>query len=296
MVELHCHLDGSLRLSTLEELLRQKNCPIPEDIRFHPGMGIQEALSKFQTTLSALQDPDAVERVTREICEDAREFRHLHTEIRFAPQLHLGAPTEEIVDAAISGLDENANLILCGLYGEPPSVLNNLVEIARTRPRVVGIDLAGAPLKDHRYHLMDYDEPFTRARELGIGRTVHAAEGRSPKEIDVAINFLHAQRIGHGLTLLEDWKTLDLVLERGVTIEACITSNWHTGAISHPSKHPIKQWVDQGVKVAICADNILLSDTVLPIEYTRATQQCGLSYKDISICKANAQQAIFQRR
>jgi len=181
MVELHCHLDGSLRLSTLEELLRQKNCPIPEDIRFHPGMGIQEALSKFLTTLSALQEPDAVERVTREICEDAREFRHLHTEIRFAPQLHLGAPTEEIVDAAISGLDENANLILCGLYGEPPSVLNNLVEIARTRPRVVGIDLAGAPLKDHRYHLMDYDEPLLEQENWASEEPYTPPKGVRPK-------------------------------------------------------------------------------------------------------------------
>ena len=296
MVELHCHLDGSLRLSTLEELLRQKNYQIPENIQFYPGMGIQEALSRFQTTLSVLQEPDAVERVTREICEDAREFRHTHTEIRFAPQLHNGAPIEEIVDAAISGLDRRSNLILCGLYGEPPSVLNSLVEIARTRPRVVGIDLAGAPHKDHEFSLLDYDEPFTRARDIGLGRTVHAAEGRSPKEIEVAINFLHAQRIGHGLTVLDDWKTLDLVLRKGVTIEACITSNWHTGIISHPSIHPIKKWLANGVKVAICADNTLLSDTVLPIEYTRANQQCRLSYKDISICKAYAEQAIFQRR
>ena len=296
MVELHCHLDGSLRLSTLEEFLRQKNYPIPEDIRFYPGMGIHEALSRFQITLSVLQEPDAVERVTREICEDARKIRISHTEIRFAPQLHHGAPAEEIVDAAISGLDDNANLILCGLYGESPSVLNGLVEIARTRPRVVGIDLAGAPHDDHEYSLFDYTEPFTRARDLGIGRTVHAAEGRSPKEIDVAINFLHAQRIGHGLTLLNDWKTRDLIFERDITIEACITSNWHTGVINQPSDHPIKEWLNDGIKVAICADNTLLSDTLLTRELIIANRHCGLTYRDINQCKVNAQQAIFQRR
>ena len=296
MVELHCHLDGSLRLSTLEDLLRQKNYPIPEDIYFHPGMGIHDALSKFKTTLSALQEPDAVERVTREICEDSRTYGVSHTEIRFAPQLHNGAHVEEIVDAAISGLDENANLILCGLYGEPPSVLNTLVEIARTRPRVVGIDLAGAPREEHRYNLLDYDKPFTKARDIGLGRTVHAAEGRSPKEIEVAINFLHAQRIGHGLTLLNDWKTLDLVLEKEVTIEACITSNWHTGVINQPSDHPIKEWLDNGVKVAVCADNTLLSNTLLAKEYAIARTYCDLTYKQINQCKTNAQQAIFQRR
>ena len=143
---------------------------------------------------------------------------------------------------------------------------------------------------------MDYDEPFTRARDLGIGRTVHAAEGRSPKEIDVAINFLHAQRIGHGLTLLEDWKTIDLILEKEVTIEACITSNWHTGVINQPADHPIKEWLEDGIKVAVCADNTLLSETLLAKEYAIARTYCGLTYQQINQCKINAQQAIFQRR
>ena len=131
---------------------------------------------------------------------------------------------------------------------------------------------------------------------MGIGRTVHAAEGRSPREIEVAINFLHAQRIGHGLTLLEDWKTRDLILEKGITIEACITSNWHTGIINQPSDHPIKEWLDDGIRVAICTDNTLLSDTILAREMAIADKYCGLTYRDINQCKTNAKQAIFQRR
>ena len=297
MVELHCHLDGSLRIETLAELTGDERdfFDIKQDISFYPNMGIKKALSCFKTTLSVMQTPDRVERITRELCDDVREFGHAYTEIRFAPQLHEGAPMEEIVDAAISGLDDRSSLILCGLYGESPKVLLKLVEIAETRKKVVGIDLAGAPAEYHKYHLLDYEKPFTRAKQLGIGRTVHAAEGRSPKEIEVAINFLHAQRIGHGLTLLDDWKTLDLVLQKGVTIEACLTSNWHTGAIEKVDDHPIKKWVDEGVKVAICADNILLSDTVLPIEYTKARNLCGLSYRDILQCRIHAENALFRR-
>lgn len=295
MVELHCHLDGSMRLSTLTELLKEKNLELPNKIKFYPGMGIDEALSRFKTTLSVLQEPEAVERVTEEICLDAKAFGHSYTEIRFAPQLHQGAPMEKIVDAAISGLCEHSSIILCGLYGEPPDVLNTLVEIARGKPRVVGIDLAGAPLPSHRWSLMDYIEPFEKAKRYGIGRTVHAGEGRSPKEIEVAVNFLHAQRIGHGTTLLQDHKVLDLVRERDITIEACITSNWHTGVIDNLSEHPIKSWVDQGVRVAICADNTLLSDTILPMEYRRAVAHCGLSYKDTNKCKEYAIEALFRR-
>jgi len=297
MVELHCHLDGSLRIETLAELTADSRelIEIKKDISFYPNMGIAKALSCFKTTLPILQTPDMVERVTRELCQDVKAFGHSHTEIRFAPQLHKSAPIEEIVDAAISGLDECSSLILCGLYGESPKVLLKLVETAKTRKQVVGIDLAGAPLDNHIYHLSDYEKPFTLAKKLGIGRTVHAAEGRSPREIKTAVEVLHAQRIGHGLTLLEDPEVLQLVLDRGITIEACLTSNWHTGAIEKIPDHPIKKWFDEGVKVAICADNILLSDTVLPIEYTKARNLCGLSNRELLQCTINAEEAIFRR-
>ena len=297
MVELHCHLDGSLRIETLAELTQDSRefIEIKKDISFYPNMGIRRALSCFKTTLSVMQTPDRVERITRELCDDVREFGHSYTEIRFAPQLHEGAPMEEIVDAAISGLDDRSSLILCGLYGESPKVLLKLVEIAETRKKVVGIDLAGAPAEYHKYQMLDYEKPFTRAKQLGIGRTVHAAEGRSPREIKTAVEVLHAQRIGHGLTLLEDPEVLKLVLDRGITIEACLTSNWHTGAIERISDHPIKKWFDEGVKVAICADNILLSDTVLPIEYTKARNLCGLSNRKLLQCTINAEEAIFRR-
>ena len=295
MYDLHCHLDGSMRMSTLTELLQEKNYEIPDQIKFYPGMGLDEALSRFKTTLSVLQHPDAIERVTREICEDGADIGVGFTEIRFAPQLHHGAPIDEIVEAAISGLDDHANIILCGLYGESPQILNTLVEIARMKERVVGIDLAGGPLPSHRWSLLDYAEPFKKARKYGIGRTVHASEGRSPKEIEVAINFLHAQRIGHGTTLLQDRKTLDLVRQKGVTIEACITSNWHTGAIDKLSDHPIKKWVDEDVRVAICSDNTLLSETDLSSEYRKAVAHCGLTYRDIKNCRIHAAEALFRR-
>ena len=266
MIDLHCHLDGSLRIETLAEMTGDERelIDIKKDISFYPNMGIRRALSCFKTTLSIMQTPDRVERITRELCEDVRKFGYSYTEIRFAPQLHEGGAIEEIVDAAISGLDEYSTLILCGLYGESPKVLLNLVEIARTRQQVVGIDLAGAPAEYHKYRLVDYEKPFTMAKKLGIGRTVHAAEGRSPKEIETAVKLLHAQRIGHGTTLLEDPRVLELVLERGV-------------------------------RVAICSDNILLSDTVLPIEYTKARNFCGLSYRDILQCNIYAENALFRR-
>src|SRR6185503_17702821 len=133
-------------------------------------------------------------------------------EIRFAPQLHRGAPIEAILDAALEGAGGRAGLILCGLYGEPPEVLRALVEAGARRPGVVGVDLAGGPSGGHAFRLADYAPVYRRAEELGLGRTVHAAEGRPAEEIRVAVEALRAQRIGHGTTLLADPEVVDLVI------------------------------------------------------------------------------------
>jgi len=232
LADLHRHLDGSLRPSTLAELAARAGKAVPADLAFTPGMGLAAALSRFAFTLSLLEAPGAVRRVAAEMCEDAAAEGVTTLEIRFAPQLHGGAPVEAIIDAAVEGAAGRAGIILCGLYGEPPEVLLGLVEAAASRPGVVGIDLAGGPGAADAFHLRDHAPAFRRAAALGLGRTVHAGEGRPPAEIRVAIEALQAQRIGHGTTLLDDEETVDLVLSRGTVIEACPTSNVHTGVIT----------------------------------------------------------------
>ena len=106
----------------------------------------------------------------------------------------------------------------------------------------------------------------------GLGTTVHAGEGRPAHEIRVAIEVLDAQRIGHGTTLLDDPRLVDLVRERDVCIEACVSSNLHVGAIPHLEAHPIAQWLAQEVPVCICTDNTLLSDVSAPEEYQRVAK------------------------
>ena len=295
-LELHRHLDGSLRPRTLAELASDVGVVVPPNLRFYPGMGLREALTCFEVTLAALQTPEAVERVAAEMCEDARSEGTRHLEIRFAPHLHEGALPEEIVDAALSGVSGRAGLILCGLYHHPPSIFDHLVEIARTRPRVVGIDLAGAPQSTDRWGMRDYASAFSRARDLGIGRTVHAGEGRPPREIRDAIEVLHADRIGHGTTLLDDAQVLDLVLERGVTIEACPTSNVQTSSIPTLEDHPLPRWLTLGVKACICTDNTLFSEVDAPEEHRRARQIPGMTDALIDQAIAHAGAAIFPAR
>jgi adenosine deaminase len=295
LAELHLHLDGSLRMTTVRELAARHHLEPPADLLFHAGMGLDAALARFAFTLSLLQEPEQVRRVASEICEDAVQSGVDRLEIRFAPQLHGGTNVAAIVDAAIEGVAGRAGIILCGLYGEPPSVLDRLVEIARTRREVVGIDLAGGPVKGHDFGLRDYVAPFTHAKEIGLGRTVHAAEGRSPEEIRVAVEELSAQRIGHGTTLLEDERVLDLVLSREITIEACPTSNVHTGVFRDVSEHPLPRWLALGVRACICADNTLLSDVTTREEHARASKMPGMTPELLEKAVSYAHEAAFQR-
>ena len=294
-VDLHRHLDGSLRRSTLEELATRAGCTVPVDLAFQPGMGLEAALSRFAFTLALLQEPEVVQRVAAEMCEDATREGVTTLEIRFAPQLHLGAALEAIIDAALEGIAGRAGIILCGLYGEAPDVLQRLVEAAATRRGVVGIDLAGGPVPGHAVHLEDYAAPFRRAAELGLGRTVHAAEGRPPGEIRTAIERLGAQRIGHGTTLLDDPAVLELVLAREVTIEACPTSNVHTGVIPEVAAHPLPRWLELGVRACIFTDNTLLSAVDLPAERRRAARIPGMDQHKLDATIAFGHGAAFHR-
>lgn len=293
LVDLHRHLDGSLRPSTLAELAADIGMSLPKSLRFQAGMGLKAALACFETTLAVLQTPAAIARVAREICEDASADGVTTLEIRFAPQLH--GDRGAAIDAALDGIDGRAGLILCGLYGESPDVLRDLVKLARTRPGVVGLDLAGAPASGHSWQLSDYASVYAEAGEMGLGRTVHASEGRSVEEIRIAVDVLGAQRIGHGTTLLDDPDVLALVLERGVTIEACPTSNVHVGAIASIADHPLKQWLDAGVRTCLCTDNTLFSDVSASQELEKSSVALKLSGDHRAMLVEHGHRAAFVR-
>jgi adenosine deaminase len=293
--DLHRHLDGSIRPSTLSDLASERGLEVPSDLVFRPGMGLDEALSRFAFTLSLLERPEEVRRIAREICEDAAAEGVTTLEIRFAPQLHRGADPATIVDAAVEGAAGRAGIILCGLYGEPLSMLTELVAIASSRSGVVGIDLAGGPSPSHAVRLGDYAPAFARAKALGLGRTVHAAEGRAPDEIRVAIEELGAQRIGHGTTLLADPAVVDLVIARGVTIEACPTSNVHTGVIRAVAEHPLAKWLARGVRACVNTDNTLLSAVNAAEEWAHAKAIPGMTDELYEKALAFGHAAAFRR-
>ena len=295
LADLHRHLDGSLRPATVVDLASQLGLEVPRDLVFHAGMGLTAALERFAFTLSLLQTTGAVERVAREVCDDAAVEGVTTLELRFAPQLH-GVGVEAAVDAALRGIDGRAGLVLCGLYGEDPEILDHLVQVGSARAGVVGIDLAGGPAPSHKVGLGDYAGPFRRAAAAGLGRTVHAGEGRPAAEIGVAVERLGAQRIGHGSSLLDEARVVELVVERGVTIEACPTSNVHTGVVDSVESHPLGRWLDLGVSVCVCTDNTLLSVVDAPTELARVARIEGMTHEKLMRLVCHGHAAAFPRR
>ncbi len=295
LADLHRHLDGSLRPATLRELAARSGVALPADVRFHPGMGLEGALSRFALTLAVLHDLDAVRRVADEMCQDAAADRVTTLEIRFAPQLH-GHPIPAVIDAALEGVDGRAGLILCVLYGDSPVLAGQLVDAAADRPGVVGIDIAGGPSPAHAWGLAGYAAAFRRAADLGLGRTVHAGEGQPAAEIAAAVDLALAQRIGHGTSLLDDPAVVDLIVERGITIDACPTSNLHTGAIARPEDHPLPRWLALGVRACACTDNTLFSDVTASQELARARALPGMTDELAAAAVAAGHAARFARR
>jgi adenosine deaminase len=292
-VELHRHLDGSMRMATVKELALSHNRTVPDNLLFHDNMGLDDALARFAFTLSLLQDPESVARVAAEMCEDAAAEGISSLEIRFAPQLHNGATMDRILDAAIEGAGGRAGFILCALYGESPEILRALVELGASRHHVVGIDLAGGPAPQHKWTLPDYAEPFELARKRDLGRTVHAGEGRCVQEIRQAIEILGAQRIGHGTTLLDDPAVVEIVHRNQITIESCPSSNVHTGAVDSLEQHPLPLWVAEGIPVAVCADNTLLSNTDVTQELERVCRMPNMDLQKLQHAVLQSSGALF---
>lgn len=292
MNELHLHIDGSLRKSTLQEWLPDLNL---RTFGFRPGMNLQECLSHFSTTVNAINSPERMKRVVAELCEDQKKFGVNRSELRFAPHIH-SVPPGEIINGALEGLDSDATLVLCGLYGNSPEIIEELVELAKRDHRIVGIDIAGGPRKTDKWGLHHYVDAFKEAEKCGIGKTVHVGEGRPASEIVDAIVMLKPDRLGHACSLLESQRALDLVIQNEIVIEACPTSNVHTGIYKSPSHHPIRDWIEKGVRVSICADNSLMSGTNTIKELWSTRFFSSLNDTHMKWIKESSELGLFRRK
>lgn len=296
-VELHVHLDGSVRPETMVDLAATRGVELPtrdpDLLRRHmlvdDAAHLEDYLARFDLTIALLQDPEAIERVAYEMVEDAARDNLRYLEVRYCPWLSTrqGLTMDEVVAAEWRGLSRGAadfgvgaRIINCTLRHYDPE---RSVEIAEHSVRaradgVVAFDLAGGEAgRPPGVH----GEAFDIAVRGLLRVTVHAGEAASPASIAEAISRCHAERIGHGTRLHEDPALQDHVRDRQLLIETNITSNLQTRAVARAAEHPVRRYYDAGLAVTLCTDSWLMSGVSLTDEYWLAHRELGFTREEI---------------
>lgn len=296
--ELHCHLDGSVRPSTLIELGRELGHAMPRDdaealgeyMRVDDARNLEEYLERFTVTLSVMQTAEALERVAYELAEDCAREGVRYLEVRYAPVLNQreGLTLAQAVEHPLRGLRRaerehgiTARVIVCAIRNLPPATSMQLARLAVDfqGEGVVGFDLAGGeagnPASAHA-------AAFAHCAEHGLACTCHAGEGDGAASVAEAIDTCHAQRIGHGTRLHEDPALLARAREAGIAVECCLTSNVQTRVAASFDTHPLREYFDAGLQVSINTDNRLMSGTDLVTEYGLAARHLGFTFDELA--------------
>lgn len=291
-VELHCHLEGTVRLATAWHWAQQSpmlDVPSVEtlsaQIQFDGIRDYTHFLNKFATLRELYHDPRAIEQVVREAVMDAAADNVRYLELRFSPDhfaRQAGYDPYEAAEFVIrTGMDEAARQgillrFLCTMgrsYDLPTA--REILEIALTfrAQGIVGIDIAGNELL---YSAAPYRPLMERATAEGLGISVHAGEAGPAEHVWEAINELHADRIAHGIRSVDDPTLLRVLRERNIALEVCPTSNLHTGVVAAPEQHPLAELVRAGVPVALSTDDPAISRICLSDEYAFAVDYAGI--------------------
>lgn len=283
-IELHCHIDGSIRPSTILDIAIREKMDIPttdlneflEYVRAPKECNsLKDYLKRFGYPNMVMQSEKNIERITYEVMEDAHMDNIKYIELRFAPFLHMkeGLEFDQIVESALAGIkrakDELGilgNLILCCMRHEDPQLSVKLVENAKKflGKGVVAIDLAG---NEHDFAPELHKEAFDLAKEYGFSITIHAGETGRSENIIKSIELLHADRIGHGVNCKDNMEAFNLVRDRKITLEMCPTSNIQTKAVESYKAHPIYNFYGNNILVNISTDNRTVSNINLNKEY-----------------------------
>jgi adenosine deaminase len=295
--ELHVHLDGSLRPTTLVELARDQRVKLPTTdlaeltryLHVSDARNLMDYLARFEVTLSVLQTPEALERVTYELVQDGASDGVRYMEIRFSPILctKRGMPLTEAVEAPLRGMHRAAKefgvrtgLIICGIRNMSPATsmeLANLTVAFKGRG-VVAFDLAGA---EYNYPAKKHREAFYTVVNANVAATIHAGEAYGPESIAQALHYCHADRIGHGTRLFEDPDLERYVNDHRVPLEVCVTCNVQTHAVASLEEHPVRRYFDLGLVVCLNTDNRLMSATTVTEEYWLAHTRLGFTREEI---------------
>jgi adenosine deaminase len=308
-VDLHRHLEGSLRLRTLLEVGRAHGLNMPNTSRLRElvQIGDDEAftfenfLSKFRNLRLFYRSPEIIDRVTREAVEDAAQDNVRYLELRFTPVALSAAehfPLSEVMDwvcAAAARAQESTGSVVRLIASlnrhEGPAMAEEVARLAADRigQGIVGLDLAGDETATSGLAFVGV---FQEARQAGLHITIHAGEWAGARNVIDAMSHLRAERIGHGVRVLEDPVAAAMARERAIPFEVCLTSNYQSGVIPDQTVHPLPRMLQQGLNVTLNTDDPSISQITLGDEFFRA-YELGVSSEILNRMATNAIRAAF---
>ena len=283
-IELHCHLDGSLSREFLESRLGRK--VEPSEIHVSDDcQSLQEYLEKFDLPGQCLQDEKGLELAGYDVLKSMSQENVRYAEVRFAPLL-----------------SENENLIItCAMRHH--SYEENLRMIWTAREYlgngVCAADLAGA---EAIYPMSEFMELFGQAKKLGMPFTIHAGECGNAQNISDAVR-VGAGRIGHGIAMRGNRELqrelaakgigIEMIREKGIGVEMCPISNLQTKAVESESQYPLREFLDNGIKVTINTDNRTVSNTTMTKELQFIQEHYRITDEEIRLMMRNAVDTAF---
>lgn len=297
-VDLHRHMEGSIRISTLLEVRREHGMPIPGTGQLNDLVQIGQEdqftsktfLSKFMALRQFYKSPEIIMRITRESIADAAADNVRYLELRFTPvalSREENFPLPEVIDWVIDAAQEAQNahnitvrLIVSVNRHESLQLAEQVARLAAERINrgVVGLDLAG---DESRHSGLEFAGIFREARQSGLHVTIHAGEWAGPQSIRNAILHLQAERIGHGIRVVEDPEVTELARGRELPFEACLTSNVQSGVVQLASAHPLPKMLEMGLNVTINTDDPSISQITLSDEYRYACEVLNISWPSL---------------
>lgn len=313
-VDIHRHLEGSLRLTSLSEIVQGEQLPLPGDpeklrrfvqIPAEQRVDTDEFLARFKTIRSFFRSKEIIQRLTEEAIEDASLDNVRALELRFTPNAlaqERGFDLEKVIDWVIAAAREAGQKyeveVACVVSvnrHEPVEIAERVVAIAldRIEAGIAGVDLAG---NEAEFHAGPFESVLMRAKEAGLGVTVHAGEWAGVENIRHAIERLHADRIGHGIRILDDAEVAQEAARKGIVFEVSPSSNWKTGAIEELASHPITEMIQAGLPLAITTDDPAIFELTLSSEFTLVMQEFDFSLDSVKAFNLTALRAMFLPR
>ncbi|MBI3359673.1 MAG: adenosine deaminase [Chloroflexi bacterium] len=310
-IDLHRHLEGSLRLETLVEIAHEHGLDLPaSDIEaLRPLVQVTENdrdfrdfLAKFDVLRRFYQTPEGVSRLAYEVVADAAADNIKYLELRFTPMALAKAQNfalEDVADWVIEAVNRaqadfgiQVRLIASFNRHEPVDVGRRVTQIAvdRIGKGITGLDLAGDEVN---FGSGPFAPLFVEAHAAGLGITVHAGEWTGPDTVREAIEQMSAMRIGHGVRVVEDSSVVQLALERKATFEVCVTSNVQSGVVARLEDHPLHDLYSLNLRTTINTDDPSVCDVTLTHEYMVAVERLGFEIDDVKRTIITAAESAF---